>query len=149
MILHFSKTLILILLLIFIIFYKYLFGKRILINAILDFFVGIVILFVSTSYLESKIPNSDGHGSVIIYLFNFIFFSILYIISNVVLHWKRSILFSALIPIGIYSLYIVYVFFFFEFAQAYDKCVLYSVFLSFFPIYIYNYFQILNEKIID
>ncbi len=70
--LHFSKPIILILLLCFIVGYKYLFIDQCNIR----FLVGIVILFSSISYFETQIRHSNGHGSVIIYIFNFIFHTI-------------------------------------------------------------------------
>jgi len=140
------KIAILILFFCFIVFHKYFFKKKILINIVLDFLSGIVILFLSTSYLEDQIPNSNGHGSAIIYVFNFIFFAILYIISTVILYWKRSKIISILIPVGIHVLYMIYVFSFFEFAEIYQNSVLYPILLSFFPIYIYNYFKVFNNS---
>lgn len=148
MILNFSTPIILIALLCFIFCYKYFLKNKMLINIILDFLIGIVFLMMSTTYLKNEIKNSNGHGGVIIYLFNFIFFIILYITSYVTLYWKRSMILNISIPIGIYFLYIIYGILFFDFAKMYEKTFLYSIFLSFFPIYIYNYLQIFSKQFI-
>lgn len=148
MILTFSSLLFLILLLCIIICYKYFFRKKILVNAVLDFFTGIIILFLSTDFFTNKVPYSNVHGgSLLLDLLNFIFFPILYIISTVALYWKRSKKISILIPAGLYITYIMFVFFSFEFADIFQRNALLSLFLVFFPIYIYNYFQVfVNNK---
>lgn len=146
MILNFSTPIILILLFCFIFCYKYFFKNKILINVIFDFLIGTIFLIMSTNYLKDKIQNSNGHGGVIIYLSNFIFFTILYIVSYVTLYWKKSVILNILIPIGMYFLYFIYVILFSDFAKIYEKTLLYPIFLSFFPIYIYNYFQIYSRQ---
>jgi hypothetical protein len=54
---------------------------------------------------------------------------------------------NILIPTGIYFLFVIYVILFFDFAKIYEKTFLYSIFLSFFPIYIYNYLQIFSKQL--
>lgn len=146
MVLAFSTPLILIALVCFIVCYKYFFRKRMLVNAILDFFAGIMVLFMSTNYFTDQIPHSGGQGGVMLDLLNFILFIILYIVSTVALYWKRSKMISIWIPAGLYTFYIMYVFFFFEFAKVYRASVLCPVFLAFFPIYIYNYLSTPNKQ---
>jgi len=147
MILNFSTPIILIVLFCFIFCYKYFFKNKMLINIILDFLIGTIFLSMSTSYLKNEIQNSNGHGGAIIYLFNFIFFTILYITSYATLYWKKSMILNILIPTGIYFLFVIYVILFFDFAKIYEKTFLYSIFLSFFPIYIYNYLQIFSKQL--
>ncbi len=74
---------------------------------------------MSANYFTGQIPHSDGQGSVMLDVLNFIFFTILYIISTVTLYWKRSKMLSIWISVGLYTFYIIYVFLFFEFAKIY------------------------------
>lgn len=145
MILSFSSPSFIIPFICLIVGYKYFFRKSMLANAILDFFSGIIILFISTGYFEKQIPHSNGHGSAMLSVFNFIFFTALYIISTITLYWKKSKTISIWVPVGLYIFYMMYVFSSFEFASIYRKSVLLPIFLSFFPIYICNYFRVLKQ----
>lgn len=149
MILHFSQPIILILLFCFIVCYKYLFRKNVLINVILDFLTGTILLHLSTDYFENQIfhlnEHGRGHGGIMYYLTNFVLFAILYTISTIIFYSKRNKSVSILVPIMIYVFYIIDICLFEDYSKLDKKTTLFSIFIAFFPIYIYNYFKIFNK----
>ncbi|WP_262150325.1 hypothetical protein [Chryseobacterium foetidum] len=143
MILEFSRPLIAILLLCFIVAYKCLCRKELLINFILDFIVGAVIIFMAEVYFEDQMNYYLGQGSAIILVIDFFFFALLYVISTSVLYWKKSKNSGSIIPMVIFGLYIILFFSDSELSVGFGKSTLLSILIAFFPIYIFNYFRVL------
>lgn len=143
MILEFSRPLIAILLLCFIVAYKCLCRKELLINFILDFIVGVVILFMAEVYFTEQMKNFGGHGSAILSVINIFCFAVLYTISTSVLYWKKSKPISLWVPLIISALYVVQFFSDSGLSVDFWKSTVLSVFIAFLPIYIFNYFRVL------
>ena len=143
MILEFSRPLIAILLLCFILAYKYLCRKELLINFILDFISGMVILIMAEVYFTEQMKSFGGHGSALLTVINFFCFAFLYIISTLVLYWKKSKLISLCVPLVISALYAIQFLSNSELSVDLWKSTLLSIFIAFLPIYIYNYFRVL------
>lgn len=142
MILEFSRPLIGILLFCFFVLYKYFCRKELLINFILDLIVGTMILVMAEIYFTDQIKNFGGHGSAMLSVINFIYFSLLYVISTSFLYWKKSKISSLILPIFLYSLVIFEFLFLSGISKLFWKSTLIAILCAFFPIYLINYFRI-------
>lgn len=142
MVLEFSRPLIAVLLIFFIVFYKYRYRKELLINFILDFIVGVVLFTMAEVYFTEQMNFYGGHGSALLSVINFFCFALLYIISTSVLYWKKSKLIGIYVPLTISALYVIQFFSDSGLPVDFWKSTLLSIFIAFFPIYIFNYIRI-------